>query len=187
VITFNYTSLAHQTFKDATYFHGDLKRYIRLDNRDQIDIDKYEGIDIVGFIKDIVGSNTDFDNKRFVIPSIIPPLKLKPVLSNEYIDIWYHSVETIRKAEKIIIVGYSFNYADEHFNDLIRKNKDKKICIVDPFAENVIKNLERIFSHRISDYTKSRVQEKETFKNGKLQIIKAFANEVSIDSLFEQM
>lgn len=187
VITFNYTSLAFQTFSDVTYFHGDLRKYIRLDNRNQIDIDDYENVDIVQFIKDIVSSNTAFETKRFVIPSIIPPLKLKPVLSNEYIDIWFHAVETIRNSSKIIIAGYSFNYADEHFNDLIRKNNDKKICIIDPNAENIIKNLERIFSHRISDYTKSKVQEKEAFQNGKLKIIKASAHEINIDDLFIQM
>ncbi|MBP6755354.1 MAG: hypothetical protein KA210_04340 [Bacteroidia bacterium] len=187
VITFNYTSFAHQTFQDVTYFHGDLKKYIRLDNRNQIEIDNYTSFDIVEFIKDIVGSNINFENKRFVIPSIIPPLKLKPVLSNEYINIWYHAVETIRNSEKIIIVGYSFNYADEHFNDLIRKNRDKNICIIDPFAETVIKNLERIFSHRLSDYTKSRIQKKETFQNGNLKIIKAYAHDINIDEIFSQM
>jgi len=187
VITFNYTSLASQSFQDVTYFHGDLKKYIRLDNRNQIEIDDYENIDIVEFIKDVVANNTDFENKRFVIPSIIPPLKLKPVLSNEYIDIWYHAVDTIRNSEKIVVVGYSFNYADEHFNDLIRKNRDKRICIIDPFAENVISNLERIFSHRLSDYTRSRIQQKETFQNGQLKIIKAFAHEINIDNLFNQI
>ncbi len=187
VITFNYTSLAYQTFQDVTYFHGDLRKYIRLDNRNQIEIDDYENVDIVHFIKEIVSPNIDFENKRFVIPSIIPPLKLKPVLSNEYIDIWYHAVETIRNSDKIIVAGYSFNYADEHFNDLIRKNKDKKICIIDPFAENIIKNLERIFSHRETDYTKSMIQNKEAFQNGQLKIIKAFAHEINIDNLFSQM
>lgn len=187
VITFNYTSLAGQNFQNVTYFHGDLKKYIRLDNRNQIEIDNYENIDLVEFISDVVASNTDFENKRFVIPSIIPPLKLKPVLSNEYIDIWYHAVDTIRNSDKIVIVGYSFNYADEHFNDLIRKNRDKKICIIDPYAENVIYNLERIFSHRLSDYTKSRIQQKETFQNGQLKVIKAFAHEIDINNLFNQM
>lgn len=187
VITFNYTSFANQTFGEVTHFHGDLKKYIRLDNRNQIEIDNYTSFDIVEFIKDIIGSNIDFENKRFVIPSIIPPLKLKPVLSNEYINIWYHAVETIRNSEKIIIVGYSFNYADEHFNDLIRNNRNKKICIIDPFAETVIKNLERIFSHRLSDYTKSRIQEKETFQNGNLKIIKAYANDLNINEIFNQM
>ncbi len=187
VITFNYTSLAGQNFHDVTYFHGDLKKYIRLDNRNQIEIDGYESINVVEFIKDVVASNTDFENKKFVIPSIIPPLKLKPVLSNEYIDIWYHAVDTIRNSHKIVIVGYSFNYADEHFNDLIRKNRNKKICIIDPYAENVINNLERIFSHRLHDYTKSRIQQKESFQNGELKVIKAFADEINIDALFNQM
>lgn len=158
-----------------------------MDNRNQIEIDDYERIDLVEFISDVVSSNTDFENKRFVIPSIIPPLKLKPVLSNEYIDIWYNAVNTIRNSEKIVVVGYSFNYADEHFNDLIRKNRDKKICIIDPYAENVINNLERIFSHRLSDYIKARIQQKESFQNGQLKVIKAFAHEIDIDNLFNHM
>jgi hypothetical protein len=187
VITFNYTSLAHRTFKEVSYFHGDLRKYIRIDNRNQIVIDDYENIDIVQFLGETVKQNIDFENKTFVIPSIIPPLKLKPVLSNEYIDIWYHSVETIRKASNIIVVGYSFNYSDEHFNDLIRKNKDKNVCIIDPYPENIIKNLERIFSYRKTDYTNSTIQKKKAYQAEKLIVIEAYASEIDIDKIFEGM
>ncbi len=187
VITFNYTSLAYQSFENVSYFHGDLRRYIRMDNRNQVEIDDYENVDLVAFITDIVAANTDFESNKFIIPSIVPPLKMKPVLSNEYIDIWYHSVNTIRNAEKIIVAGYSFNYADEHFNDLIRKNKDKKICVIDPYAENVIKNLERIFSYRLEDYTKAKIQDKNAFQCGNLKVIKAKAEELNIDEIFEKI
>ena len=72
----------------------------------------------------------DFENFKFVIPAIIPPLKLKPVLSNRFIKIWHKAGEWIENAKKIIIIGYSFTYSDEHFNDILRNNRDKEIVII---------------------------------------------------------
>ncbi|GHT63198.1 hypothetical protein AGMMS50239_18650 [Bacteroidia bacterium] len=184
VITFNYTSFAETYFQNVKYFHGNLKKYIRLDNRGECPIDDFENLNIVNFFEEILSPNIDFDKKHFVIPSIVPPLRLKPVLSNEYIDIWHNSVELIRQSSTIVIVGYSFNYADEHFNDLIRKNKEKKIIVIDPFAENVISNLSRIFSYRKEDYTTNKIQGKTSFQSGNLTIIQSMASEIVIDKLY---
>jgi hypothetical protein len=184
VITFNYTSFASTYFQNVKYFHGNLKKYIRLDNRGECIIDEFEDLNIVNFFDEILNPNIDFDNKHYVIPSIVPPLRLKPVLSNEYIDIWHSSVELIRQSSTVIIAGYSFNYADEHFNDLIRRNKEKKIIVIDPFAENIIKNLSRIFSYRKEDYTKSKIQSKISFHADKLTIIQSTVVEMDIDKLF---
>lgn len=183
VITFNYTSFAYKTFQNNKYFHGSLRKYIRLDNRGEFDIDDFDKLNIVQFIKEIVAQNILFDDKRFIIPSIVPPLKLKPVLSNEYIDMWYDSLQDIRDAEKIIVVGYSFNYADEHFNDLIRKNKDKEIIIIDPYPEVIISNLKRIFNYRKEDYTENKIQDHKSFQCDKLKVIKAYASDINIDEL----
>lgn len=185
VITFNYTSFAGHFFVNTEYFHGNLKKYIRLDNRGECLIDDYENIDLLSFFDDIIAPNTNFEENRYIIPSIVPPLRLKPVLSNEYIDIWHDSVELIREADRIVVVGYSFNYADEHFNDLIRKNRNKIIFVIDPFAENVIDNLRRIFNYRKEDYTKIKVQSKDSFKAEKLTIIKSYASEIDINQLFK--
>lgn len=186
VITFNYTSFAGKYFSKAKYFHGNLKKYIRLDNRGECDIDNYDTLNIVEFIKEIVGGNIDFKKKKYVIPSIVPPLRLKPVLSNEFIDLWYHSVEEIREASRLIIVGYSFNYADEHFNDLIRKNKDKDIYIVNPSIKNLMDNLNRIYHYRNDDYSLIRIQNKSAYKCEKLILIEAYANEININELMEK-
>ena len=184
VITFNYTSFAGIYFSKSNYFHGNLKKYIRLDNRGECLIDDFENLDIVNFFEEILKPNIDFDNKRYVIPSIVPPLRLKPVLSSEYINIWYTSVDLIRQASIIVIAGYSFNYADEHFNDLIRKNKNKKIIVIDPNAENIINNLSRIFSYRKEDYTIMKIQGKTAFTSGELTVIKSMASDLNIDNLF---
>lgn len=184
VITFNYTSFTGKAFKQCKYFHGNLKNYIRLDNRGECQIDDYDNIDIVDFLDKEVKNNIDFEKKIYVIPSIVPPLKLKPVLSNEYIDIWHDSVEWIEKAKKIVVVGYSFNYADEHFNDIIRKHKDKPIYVIDPCSDNIIKNLKRIYSYRKEDYIQTSIKNKQAYKNDKLTIIEACATDINIDELF---
>ena len=184
VITFNYTSFANKYFRNPQYFHGSLSKYIRLDNRGEFQIDDYYNLNILNFLDQIVKVNIDFDNKKYVIPSLVPPLKLKPVLSNEYIDIWHQSVEKIRLSEKIVVVGYSFSYADEHFNDLIRKNKDKKIYIIDPYADNIIKNIQRIFNNRPEDYTISSIQNQQAFVSGNVTVIKSTASLLNIDQIF---
>jgi hypothetical protein len=90
----------------------------------------------------------------------------------------------IRNAKKIVIAGYSFNYADEHFNDLIRKNRDKEIYVIDPYADNIIKNLTRIFNYRKDNYTKTKTQGKDSYQAEKLTIIKSKVSDINIDLLF---
>lgn len=105
IITFNYTSFAGKINSQTKYFHGSLTKYIRLDNRNESQIDQYDEINIINFLKEVVSNNINLQDKKFVIPSIVPPLKLKPVLSSSYIETWYKSKELIEQASKIIIVG----------------------------------------------------------------------------------
>ncbi len=183
MITLNYTSFARKRFGDdrALYFHGDLSSFVRMRDRQLLPIDNYDGIKIADFIKDIVGENTHFDKGKSpscVVPSIVPPLKMKPVLSNAFIDIWYRSKDAIAKADKLVVVGYSFNYADEHFNDLIRRHKNKSILVIDPYAEGVRGNLRNIFSHGADDYVSTQFQGKPCFCKDGLKITKAKATEI---------
>ena len=54
---------------------------------------------LVGLLHDI-----DFEKNKYVIPGIIPPLKLKPVLSNRFIELWYKASKWVSDANKIIII-----------------------------------------------------------------------------------
>ncbi len=183
IISFNYTCFSQKTNKDSIYFHGQLQKFINLKDRQLCDIENYQELDIIKFITEIIESNLDFDNKKFIIPALIPPIKLKPVLSNEYIDIWHNAQQKIKNAEKIIIAGYSFNYADEHFNDIIRNNKDKPIIIIDPNAKTIKINLKSIFSHEEADYTQNLIQGKPSYEKDKLKIVESKAEEIDIQSL----
>ncbi|NOV29245.1 hypothetical protein [Methylomonas sp. ZR1] len=187
LVTLNYTSFARRIKGDkAHYFHGGLDSFIRMRDRQLVTVDGYANLDIPKFFSETVQANTTFGkNKRpnCVVPSIVPPLKMKPVLSNAFIEVWYRSKQAFQDAKRIVVVGYSFNYADEHFNDLIRCNKDKQIIVVDPFAESVLGNLQNIFSHGKDDYVVNKFQEKHSWSKDNLKIVKASATQIELDSI----
>ncbi len=184
IITFNYTSFAGRFNDNTIYFHGRLNKFIRVDNKNESDIDNYENINIVNFFEDIVRTNISFDNKKYIIPAIIPPLKIKPVISSSYLETWSEAKRLIEEAEKIVIIGYSFNYADEHINDLIRKNMNKDIIIINPDIEGIKTNVEKIFSIKNEDFVINKYKGKLTYEIRKLKLIDAKAEEIDVNSLF---
>ena len=146
---------------------------------------KYSLIDIVN---KIVIEKNDFSKGKYFIPAIIPPLKMKPILSKEFIDIWYKSSKMIKEAEKIIIVGYSFNPVDDHFNDLIRKDKSKKnkiTIIVDPKPQTILLRIDKIYGYKKEDFVQKEFNGKKVYVKDNLTIIEAGATDVDIDELFK--
>jgi len=109
VISFNYTTFLSKVVKkdNHIYFHGTLNQYLRMDLRDLIDIEETSLNDVNKFLKEIIKPNIELERNRYVIPGIIPPLKLKPVLSNRFIELWYKASSWIKEADKVIIIGYS--------------------------------------------------------------------------------
>lgn len=186
VITFNYTSFLDDSVSadKALYFHGYLKEYIRLDNRDFFKIEKMQFENPFDFFKNNISNVFDFENNVFLIPGIIPPLKLKPVLSQEFIERWYRANDLIKNADKIVVIGYSFAYADEHFNDLLRKNASKEIIIINPEYEFMKSQVARLLGKSESGFTKTQWKSKfDMFQSGKVKIIKAFANDIDFNEL----
>lgn len=185
VISFNYTTFLSRVLEPEKYiyFHGSLNQYLRMDLRDLIDIDDTDSHNIKDFLENTIKPNIDIDNNKHVIPGIIPPLKLKPVLSNKFINLWYEAGSWISNAKKIIIVGYSFNYADEHFNDILRENREKKIYIIGPSAGNLRKRLSKIFGFSEEDFTEAQKQGKKSYKCRNIHIIEAKAHEVNLEDL----
>ena len=41
-----------------------------------------------------------------MIPALVPPLRLKPILSHRYIELWSQASEWVKQAEHVIVVGY---------------------------------------------------------------------------------
>lgn len=150
IITFNYTDFfCGRTRPRNGYFHGDARSYIRFDNREYITSDhRAREADTAEKISAFIeGLPVDWtpDVPRAYLPAIVPPLSVKPIICTEYLDRWYKCGQVIRGAKIIVIVGYSFSFADEHFNDLIRKqNPTAKLLVINPSIEPVIEEVCRI-------------------------------------------
>lgn len=78
-------------------------------NRTYMDIDNYQNFDINDFIDNCVEPNihiSDNENElqKHVIPALVPPLKLKPVLSSKYIEKWHEAASWIKEAGKLSLL-----------------------------------------------------------------------------------
>ena len=118
-----------------------------------------------------------------MIPEFLPPMKIKPVLSRGFIKTWFEAEQAIKDADKIIIVGYSFNHADEHFNGILRECRDKTIFIINSDIEKVIKRIEAIYYYAPSTYNTIYIQGHPAKKHDQVTLINAKAHEINIQEL----
>lgn len=192
-ITLNYTSfLERRLGADRTvYFHGGLGEYVRMDNRDLIDIEDILDCDPARFIKEIVAPNVDVSHEdlrqqKHVIPALVPPLRLKPILSHRYIDLWGKASTWVNEAKHIVVVGYSFNNADEHFNDILRVHPDRRVDIISPGAtkDAFLQRMEKVFGTAANQYSKSNVQGLDCRQAKKVRLIAARADQIDLGKLF---
>lgn len=191
VITFNYTDFFYEGTRPANgYFHGDCKAFIRFDTREYVsnNVQARDATTLERMVAFIEGLQVDWkkDPPQVALPAIVPPLAIKPIICTEYLDRWYECGQTIKKAKTIVIVGYSFSVADEHFNDLIRKgNREAKLIVVDPDIEAVVNRVCQALNHDKSGLRSRSVRGLECKTNGRLTFVSAKAEEVGSTRLEE--
>ena len=192
VVTFNYTSFAYSYTKDfpqqALYFHGCLMDYVDVYNKTEVCLDlvDYVALDIDTFITKTLASNIRFNdgsNSKHAIPSFLPPVKIKPVISKRYIETWYKTALSMEEADKIIIIGYSFNNSDEQFNSILRECKSKPIFIIDTDIDAIIPRLKPIFNCTLDNFVDSVWRDKPTKKFCAITLIKSSADEIDFQLL----
>lgn len=191
-ITLNYTAFLELQVgqSNSIYFHGGLADYVRMDTRELLSIERPFECDPERFIREVVAPNVDLRSdditrQRHVIPALVPPLRLKPVLSHRYIELWATASEWIETAKHIIVVGYSFNSADEHFNDIIRKRPNTKVDIVVPEATSpaFLARMEKVFQIPVDQFSTVEVQGVKAKQARKVRLIPAYAAEIDLHSL----
>lgn len=193
-ITLNYTTFFLKNIPDGDviYFHGGLAEYVRMDTRQLLPISHLEDVKIESFIKDEIAKNLDFSSDdvikhKYVIPSLVPPLKLKPVLSNKYIETWAKASDLIHNADKVIVVGYSFNNADEHFNDIVRNGGEKSYDIIAPdvLSELYMERIEKVFGVSLGSFTNTKVNGFPAKTNSYIRLIEAKAEQINIKDFLD--
>lgn len=132
VITFNYTTLAANASPSTIYFNGNLTDYVDIENKNDLQVDDIHGIDLVRFFQDRLSEELSLEGDRLAIPipSFMPPLKLKPVISGKYVTTWYRTAEALAHAQRILILGHSLHGGDAFFNDMLRANRHAEIIVV---------------------------------------------------------
>lgn len=142
VITFNYTNFFVGGAGTPLFFHGRLDQYLRVDDRRTvIDDPKLRGAPSaerhVSFFEGLrldVSKGAQLD-----IPAIVPPISFKPVMSREQLHAWARADSLLQEADQIVIIGYSFGVADEHFNDLLRQTRETaRVVVVNPELDSTL-------------------------------------------------
>ncbi len=193
IITFNYTDFfCNATRPKDGYFHGDVKAYLRFDTREYIanDVQAKDARTIERMATFIESLPVDWTKEipKVFLPAIVPPLSVKPIISTEYLDRWYICSQTIRAAQQIVIVGYSFGAADEHFNDLIRKgNPAAKLLIIDPGMDTVVANVCRVVGQDRTTLAASVSDGLDCLTGGRLSFLKAKAEEITAPRLLAHL
>ena len=160
VITFNYTTLAASASPSAIYFNGNLTDYVDIENKNDLHADDIHTLDLVSFFQDRLPGELSLEGDRIAIPipSFMPPLKLKPVISGKYVTVWYHTAEAIAHAERILILGHSLQGNDAFFRDMLRANRRADIIVIARDLEAACKDVCTTFQQPMNRYTSITVQ-----------------------------
>lgn len=155
VISFNYTTFAREACPETIYFHGNLLDYVDIENKNDLHFDSIGDIDLTDFFTNQLPQqlNVDDGHRMVPIPSFMPPLKLKPVISKQYVATWYRSAELLHSARRIVILGCSFANPDDYFCDMLRDNRDARIVIIDKDIDNAVSNVCHIFQLNPNRFT----------------------------------
>ena len=189
-ITLNYTArFFSQTVRPRVhFFHGDCLSYIRLETRDLITenqqaLQANSPDSIAAFIRSL---GIDMRNQKIFLPGIVPPLSVKPVICREHLETWYQCGNLIDDAAGIVVTGYSFNLADEHFNDLLRKRRggtDTKIVVINPDLEGTTTNVCKVLSQDASHLNEMTIADFECRRASNLTFVKAKTEQLSPEAI----
>lgn len=187
VITFNYTNFFLAGADQVKFFHGRLDRYLRVDDRRVVSgtqaLRSATNADsIASFIDQLRLDVADLPHVD--LPSIVPPVAFKPVMSREQLRVWAEADAVLERADVVVIVGYSLAMADEHFNDLLRKsNPRSRVLVVNPDLDTVMRNACRILDIDNSSLATTVRNEHDVLASGRLIGVRARADELDEDLL----
>lgn len=188
VVTFNYTTLAAAASPSALYFNGNLTNYVDIENKNDLHIYDIHSLDLTAFFRNRLSQEMSLEGDRIAIPvpSFMPPLKLKPVISDRYITTWYRTFEAIHHAERILILGHSIHAAESFFCDMVRSNRRAEIILIDLDQETVCRNLCNTLQLSLNRYTTLTVQGHPARKyDNRITVVQADLNDIDLTPWLE--
>lgn len=116
---------------------------------------------------------------QVLLPGIIPPIAMKPVIAPAFLDRWHLASDVLKSAELIVIIGYSFNLIDRHFNDLLRRAPQARIAAVNPDAVTVRGNLCNLLGVQPDALTKQAFGTFDAWRTERLIVLQAGSGDVT--------
>jgi hypothetical protein len=179
VITFNYTNFfLAPTLSHVYHFHGNLDQVLRMDDRRLVDI-KGTGTnsphELASFAESLRLDVTE--SPHLDLPAIVPPISFKPLMSRQQLRTWATADDLLANADVILVVGYSFAAADEHFNDLLRNSKGR-VLVVNPSLESTVQAASLILGIDSTDLSTKVIAGHDAMTSRRLTVIGATAEDV---------
>ena len=189
VVTFNYTTLAASASPTALYFNGNLTDYVDIENKNDLHVDDLQALDLVDFFRTRLPQEMSLEGDHLAIPvpSFMPPLKLKPVISDRYITTWYRTSEAIRQAGRILILGHSIHAAESFFCDMVRSNRQAEIILIDRDIDTVSRNLCHTLQLSVGRYSPLTIQGHPARKyDNRITVVQADLGNIDLTSWLEE-
>ena len=184
VITFNYTTPAAAASPTAIYFNGNLTDYVDIENKNDLQVGDIRTLDLPGFFRDRLSGEISLEGERIAlpIPSFMPPLKLKPVISGKYVTTWYRTAEVLAHAERILVLGHSFREGDAFFSDMMRANRRAEIIVIGRDLETVCQDVCITLQQSEHHYTSLTIQGHSARKyDNRITVIEADLKEIDLE------
>lgn len=183
VINMNYTSLAQEASEGAIYFNGSLADYVDMENNNDLRVENPRELDLVDFFENTLAPSIRLEGESvsLPVPSFMPPMKLKPVISRKYIATWYKAAQAIAEARHVLLLGCQADPRDTFFCDMLRANPTAKITMVDSDMESSARDLCLALQLNPNRYTLTRIQNHEARVYGnRVTVISAGLDEIDI-------
>ncbi len=188
VVTFNYTNFFGKPLdRSVLYFHGRLDRFLRFDDRQVITnsrslrqaVDSDSVIEFFDHVRLDVAQGSGLD-----LPAIVPPITFKPLMSRDQLLVWAETDALLQKANRILIVGYSFAQADEHFQSLLRSSSAAaRIVVVNPDLEGIAQRAGRVLGIERSDLQRAADHGRQILRHDRLTCIEAYGEDITAEDL----
>jgi hypothetical protein len=191
VVTFNYTNFFDpRTTKRVRYFHGRLDEYLKVDTREVVrdDPDLADATTVDGIVKFVDKLRLSIDSiPEIDLPGIVPPTAFKPVMHRDQLLVWAEVDELLKNATEVVVVGYSFALADEHFNDLLRHaNLRSRVVVVNPDIQTASYEACRVLGVDRDTLVETKVEGLLARRSGRLVCVAAKGEELT-DSLLKAL
>ena len=186
VITFNYSTIGDLPSEQTVRFHGDCNSYIRHDRGQMLSTDENvtHAADLNAIVAFINQLDMDVEANRIFLPAIVPPSAMKPLINREFIARWASAQRMLSDCESIIVVGYSFNRVDNHFNELFAAAAGgKRVAIINPDLEGTKAAVCALLGINPSTLTKQTIEGITVEGSNSLLFVPAYCENIRPDML----